>query len=99
MEMVNSFFLGLIQGVGEFLPISSSAHLYIYSYVLNLKYQGIYFDVILHLGTMLALLIYFFKDIENIVVSAIKNPRGKELNILRIAALLLSFFNLLLNSF
>jgi undecaprenyl-diphosphatase len=82
MDFMNSIFLGLLQGVGEFLPISSSAHLYLYSYLLNLKYQGLYFDVFLHLGTLFAIFFYFFNDIKNIVFSAIKNPIGKDFKFL-----------------
>jgi len=82
MDLINSIFLGLLQGVGEFLPISSSAHLYLYSYLLNLKYQGLYFDVFLHLGTLFAIFFYFFNEIKNIVFSAIKNPIGKDFKFL-----------------
>jgi len=78
MDFINSIFIGLVQGVGEFLPISSSAHLYLYSYLLNLKYQGLYFDVFLHLGTLLAIFIYFFKEIKSIIISSITNPKGKD---------------------
>lgn len=73
MSLINSFFLGIIQGIGEFLPISSSAHLYLYSYLLNLKYQGLAFDVILHLGTLFAIIIYFYRDIIDLVYNGLTN--------------------------
>lgn len=72
MRYSDSFILGIIQGVGEFLPISSSAHLYLYSYLLKLKYQGLFFDVMLHLGTLFAVIIYFWRDIYILVENSIK---------------------------
>jgi len=53
---------GLVQGLGEFLPISSSAHLVILPWLLNWNDPGLAFDVALHFGTLLAVLIYFRKD-------------------------------------
>lgn len=67
MEILHAFFLGIIQGVGEFLPISSSAHLRLYSYLTSISYQGLYFDVMLHLGTLFAVFVYFYKDIFLII--------------------------------
>ena len=54
--------LGAIQGVTEFLPISSSAHLYAVPEMLGWKYEGVAFDVALHWGTLLALLAAFWRD-------------------------------------
>ena len=82
MEVINSFFLGLVQGLGEFLPISSSAHLYLYSYIFNLKYQGLCFDVMLHIATLFAIFVYFLNDIKKILISAVKNPSGKDFRFL-----------------
>ncbi|MGC8728842.1 MAG: undecaprenyl-diphosphate phosphatase [Elusimicrobiales bacterium] len=78
MGMINSIILGILQGLGEFLPISSSAHLYLYSYLTNMSYQGLSFDVMLHMGTLLAIFSYFFKDIKNIVKNSIQNPKGED---------------------
>jgi undecaprenyl-diphosphatase len=57
-------FAGLIQGLTEFLPISSTGHLIIFQKIFNLpdNYFGLAFDASLHLGTLLAVLIFFFKD-------------------------------------
>ncbi|MCX7905159.1 MAG: undecaprenyl-diphosphate phosphatase [Elusimicrobiales bacterium] len=63
MDVWHAFFLGMLQGIGEFLPISSSAHLRLYSYLVGIEYQGLFFDVMLHLGTLFAVFIYFWKDI------------------------------------
>jgi len=54
--------LGIIQGLTEFLPVSSSAHLYLVPTLLGWKYAGIAFDVALHWGTLLALLFAFWRD-------------------------------------
>ncbi|MEF3281033.1 MAG: undecaprenyl-diphosphate phosphatase [Elusimicrobiota bacterium] len=78
MGIINAFFLGLIQGVGEFLPISSSAHLYLYSYLLGFEYQGLSFDVMLHMGTLFAIFIYFFSDLKNIFLNAVKDFKSYE---------------------
>ncbi len=59
--------LGAIQGLTEFLPISSSAHLQLPRVLLNWKDQGLTFDVALHLGSLLAVLIYLKDDIANLV--------------------------------
>lgn len=55
--------LGLIQGITEILPISSSAHLVIAQYFLGIKDNVVILDVMLHLGTLLAVIIFFFRDI------------------------------------
>lgn len=75
MSIFHAFFLGVIQGIGEFLPISSSAHLRLYSYIFDLPYQGLFFDVMLHLGTMLAVFIYFYRDIIEIIKNFLKGDR------------------------
>lgn len=59
--------LGLIQGLTEFLPISSSGHLVLGKYLLNLTESGIEFEVIVHFGTLLAVLTVFFHDIITLI--------------------------------
>lgn len=59
--------LGLVQGVTEFLPISSSAHLILTSYLLGWEDQGLSFDIALHLGSMLAVVVYLRKDIGSLM--------------------------------
>lgn len=56
-------FYGLIQGVTEFLPISSSGHLALIPHFFELKDPGVLFDLTMHLGTALAILVYFKRDI------------------------------------
>lgn len=62
IDLFHSIILGIVQGLGEFLPISSSAHLVILPWLGNFPTPGLTFDVALHFGTLLALLAYFFKD-------------------------------------
>ncbi|HEX7586096.1 MAG TPA: undecaprenyl-diphosphatase UppP [Patescibacteria group bacterium] len=57
-----SFVLGIIQGLGEFLPISSTAHLAIVPYFFHWKDPGLSFDVALHIGTLIAVVAYFWKE-------------------------------------
>lgn len=65
--MFQAFILGLVQGVGEFLPISSSAHLIVIPQLLGWKDQGLAFDVALHWATLLAVVMYFRKDLFHII--------------------------------
>ena len=62
MTMFQSFILGAVQGVTEFLPISSSAHLILFPWVLGWKDPGLAFDAFLHLGTIVAVFFYFAGD-------------------------------------
>jgi undecaprenyl-diphosphatase len=59
--------LGIVQGLTEFLPISSTAHLYLTSWLFGWQTEGLDFDIMLHLGTLLAVLIYFAKDWVQII--------------------------------
>ena len=68
--MIESIVLGIVQGITEFLPISSSAHLVAIPYIFNWQWQGLVFDVALHFGTLLAIIIYFRKDLILIFRSA-----------------------------
>jgi len=58
--------LSVIQGISEFLPVSSSAHLIIFSKIIDFSNQSLIFDVGLHLGSLLAILFYFKKELLNI---------------------------------
>lgn len=62
-HLIKAIILGLIQGLTEFLPVSSSGHLVIFSDILNFKQSGISFEVFVHFGTLLSVLIFFRKDI------------------------------------
>lgn len=71
MSLLSSFFLGLIQGIAEFLPISSSGHLSIAQNLLGLQAVGeqhLFFDVLLHLGTLAAVFVAYWHDIVEMVL-------------------------------
>ncbi|MFA6601167.1 MAG: undecaprenyl-diphosphate phosphatase [Candidatus Omnitrophota bacterium] len=67
MTILQAFILGFFQGLTEFLPVSSSGHLVLIQNFFNLSKGMIAFDVAVHWGTLLAVLVYFFKDIARIV--------------------------------
>ena len=62
MPLLHVIVLGIIQGLTEFLPVSSSAHLALIPKLLGWEDQGLAFDIALHAGTLAAILIYFFED-------------------------------------
>jgi undecaprenyl-diphosphatase len=62
MTAIQAIILGAVQGLTEFLPISSSAHLILVPWFLGWQDQGLTFDVVLHAGTLVAILSYFWKD-------------------------------------
>lgn len=69
MTAFHSFLLGLIQGVAEFLPISSSGHIAIAQNLLHLDAEiPEFFDILLHLGTLLAVFVAYWRDIVEIIV-------------------------------
>ncbi|MEW6275784.1 MAG: undecaprenyl-diphosphate phosphatase [Bacillota bacterium] len=62
MSIGEAVILGIVQGLGEFLPISSSAHLVLVPWFAGWPYAGLTFDVALHIGTLLAVVGYFWRD-------------------------------------
>ena len=66
MSLLHVFILALIQGLTEFLPVSSSAHLIFPSHLLGWEDQGLAFDVAVHVGTLLAVVLYYLADIVKI---------------------------------
>ena len=65
--MVEIFLLSLIQGITEFLPISSSSHLIIFSDLTDYENKNLSIDVSLHIGSFLAVITYFHKDIKSFI--------------------------------
>ncbi len=72
MELFAAALLGVVQGLTEFLPISSSAHLILVPWLLGWKPDRIIFDVSLHVGTAVAILAYFWRDWVELVTEAIR---------------------------
>ena len=74
--MVEIFLLSLIQGITEFLPVSSSSHLIIFSKYTSFENQSLSIDISLHIGSFLAVISYFHKDIINFIKNKfLKNKR------------------------
>lgn len=78
MTILQSLFLGLIQGIAEFLPISSSGHLSVFQNLLGLNAgeDQLLFDVLLHLGTLVSVCVVFWGDIVQIVRECVELIRG-----------------------
>ena len=73
MNLFHAIVLGVVQGLTEFLPISSSGHLIVFPHVFGWIQQPLAFDTTLHLGTAAALVVYFFKDLLKIVSGFVRD--------------------------
>ena len=83
MEIIKSFILGIVQGLTEFLPVSSSGHIEIFKEILNFSYDsenGLFFTLILHLATAMSTLIYFWVDVKKIIYSLFKLKKDENFN-------------------
>lgn len=69
MEYLQALTLGIVQGLTEFLPVSSSGHLIVFRELLGWEDQGLFFDVVLHFGTLLAIIIYFWQDVRKLFLA------------------------------
>ncbi|GAM09721.1 undecaprenyl-diphosphatase [Geobacter sp. OR-1] len=77
MDQYHALLLGALQGLTEVLPISSSGHLILLPRLLGWPESGLTFDVALHLGTMLALCAYFWRDIVELTMNFFSGLSGK----------------------
>jgi undecaprenyl-diphosphatase len=77
ITIIQAIILGIVQGLTEFLPVSSSAHLVLVPQLINVNYanpsQAVAFDTLLHLGTLLAVIAYFWKDIIHIITGFVSS--------------------------
>lgn len=78
MTIIQAIILGTVQGLTEFLPISSSAHLNLFPWLLKWQEMPESFDVALHIGTLLAIIVYFFKDWIRLIAGGYKQVVKKE---------------------
>ncbi|WP_111976756.1 undecaprenyl-diphosphate phosphatase [Algibacillus agarilyticus] len=78
MTFLQILVLALIQGITEFLPISSSAHLILPAQILDWQDQGTAFDVAVHFGSLLAVVLYFRKDVSDILFAWFKSIKTKQ---------------------
>jgi len=95
MNWIDALILGVLQGITEFLPISSSGHLILGESLLNLHVETLKsFDVVVHLGSLFAILLYFFTDVKKLLIAfwelikerSIKNDPNRKLVIFIIIA-------------
>lgn len=96
VTLTQALVLGILQGLGEFLPISSSGHLIVFPWLLGWPEHGLSFDVALHLGTLVAVLYAFAKDWWRLLRSAARGviagrpfsePDGRLLGLLALASI------------
>ncbi len=78
MPLYQVIVLAIIQGVTEFLPVSSSAHLALAPWLFGWKDQGLTFDIALHLGTLAAVVIYFFRDWLQVLAQGFGMSYGRD---------------------
>jgi len=74
LNTIEAIFLGAIQGLTEFLPVSSSGHLVLFQNLFGLKEPELLFDICLHVGTLAAVLIVFYREILDILTALIQIP-------------------------
>lgn len=72
MDILKAIILGIIQGITEWLPVSSSGHLAIAQNLFGLKEENVFFDIMLHIGTLIVVLIVFREDIKKIILALFK---------------------------
>ncbi len=80
MDWLQLTILSLVQGITEFLPVSSSAHLILVPYFWGWPDQGLAFDVAVHLGTLLAVVLYFRQQLKSMFFSCLSAVAAKRLN-------------------
>lgn len=97
MTLLEAIFMGIIQGLTEFLPVSSSGHLALFKILFGVETEtGMLFDVLLHFGTLVAICIVFYKDVAKLIVEGIYILKNSLINF---AILLRNGFIILRNSF
>lgn len=73
MSVLQSILLGIVQGITEFLPVSSSGHLAILENIFHVKTDGgMLFDIMLHVGTLAAVFVVYYRDIGRMIVEALQ---------------------------
>ena len=85
MNLFKAFFLGILQGATEFLPVSSSGHLVLVPWLLGWASPGLAFDAVVHWGTALAVVAYFWRDWVALVRAALCSLRALTLQRFRAA--------------
>jgi undecaprenyl-diphosphatase len=78
VPLLHAIILGIIQGLTEFLPVSSSAHLALIPWLLGWNDQGLSFDIALHVGTVIAVIVYFFRDWVQVIAEGFGLKMGAD---------------------
>ena len=78
MNITQAIVYGIVQGIGEFLPISSTAHLILLPWLMGWKDPGVAFDVALHLGTASAVILFFIKDWMKLIRAGFTKPKDRD---------------------
>ena len=84
MEIWKAIIVGIVQGLAEFLPVSSSGHIVLIQYLLGIRNVGaghqpdLSFEIILHLGTLISVLIFFKKSLWRLILSLFNNEMKDE---------------------
>ena len=80
LELIEAIFLGVVQGLTEFLPVSSSGHLLLGQYFLGLDQErfGLSFDVAMHLGTLVAVVAFFWQDLVRMAFAFLRSFRHRD---------------------
>lgn len=107
MSLLQAILLGTLQGATEFLPVSSSGHLVIIPYLLHWPDPGLMLDTMLHMGTLVALLVYFWRDLWELARAAwfslarhsLAEPRARLAWALVLATIPAAVFGFLLQDF
>ena len=73
--MLESILLGLLQGLAEFLPVSSSGHLVLGKTILGMQEAGMFFDIMLHAGTLLSIFFIFRKKIIDMILGVFRREK------------------------
>jgi len=68
MDWIKVIILGIVQGLTEFLPVSSSGHLVLTQHILGVKEPGVLLEVILHMGTLAAILLYYYSELKQLTL-------------------------------
>ena len=76
MSVIEAILFGLVQGLTEFIPVSSTAHIVIMGYVLDVQTPGLTFEIFLHFASLLAVIIYFHKDLIQLATGSLRSFRA-----------------------
>ena len=84
MSWIEAVILGIVQGLTEFLPVSSSGHLVLAQHLLGVNETGVLLEVILHMGTLAAILIYFYDDIKQLFLDVGRGSKDARIYIMHL---------------